>query len=523
MLDIGYFSLPVVGLTAIFTGMVLALQSYTGFARFSAESAVATVVVLSVTRELGPVIAGLMVAGRVGAAMAAEIGTMRVTDQIDALTTLSTDPLRYLVLPRLLAGLITLPLLVLVADIIGVFGGYLVGVYKFGFNPEAYLARTEQYLETSDVVSGLVKAAVFGFIVALMGCYHGYHSRGGAQGVGQATTYAVVSASILILVLRLRHHPGLVRAMSDIGSRAMPKISVRGLRKSFGRNRVLDGIDIDCMAAESLVIIGGSGTGKSVLVKCILGLLRPDAGSVAIDGVETVGLRHKARERLLQKCGMLFQGSALFELAAGVGECRVWVDPGSRHGAGCGEGHRARQARCGRARPRSRRIAPGRAVGRHAKARRIGARDRRRSRNHLFRRADHRARPDHGRRHQRSDREMQCANWARPRSRSPTTWSAHARSATASRCCTRGRSSGMARRPRSIIQPTLMSINSSTAVPRGRFAWRSARYDGAPPDSPIAEAVSRWPAHNPALPVSNAARFTPNGPADAMAAAPGTA
>ena len=199
MVDIGYFSLPVVGLTAIFTGMVLALQSYTGFSQFAAEAAVATVVVLSVTRELGPVIAGLMVAGRVGAAMAAEIGTMRVTDQIDALTTLSTNPLRYLVLPRLIAGLVTLPLLVVVADIIGVFGGYLVGVYRFGFNPSAYLARTQQYLETSDVVSGLVKAAAFGFIVALMGCYHGYYSRGGAQGVGQATTAAVVSASILIL------------------------------------------------------------------------------------------------------------------------------------------------------------------------------------------------------------------------------------------------------------------------------------------------------------------------------------
>ncbi len=199
MVEIGYFSLPVVGLTAIFTGMVLALQSYTGFSRFAAESAVATVVVLSVTRELGPVIAGLMVAGRVGAAMAAEIGTMRVTDQIDALTTLSTNPLRYLVLPRLIAGLVTLPLLVVVADVIGVFGGYLVAVYRFGFNPAAYLARTQQYLELGDVVSGLVKAAVFGFLVALMGCYHGYYSRGGAQGVGQATTAAVVSASILIL------------------------------------------------------------------------------------------------------------------------------------------------------------------------------------------------------------------------------------------------------------------------------------------------------------------------------------
>src|SRR5438552_6086107 len=173
MVNIGYFSLPVVGLTAIFTGMVLALQSHTGFSRFAAEGAVATVVVLSVTRELGPVITGLMVAGRVGAAMAAEIGTMRVTDQIDALTTLSTDPLRYLVLPRLLAGLLTLPVLVFVADIVGVFGGYLVGTYKLSFNPVNYLTQTEQYLETIDVVSGLVEAARFGLITALMAWSHG--------------------------------------------------------------------------------------------------------------------------------------------------------------------------------------------------------------------------------------------------------------------------------------------------------------------------------------------------------------
>lgn len=199
-IQIGYFSLPVVGLTALFTGMVLALQSYTGFARFNAEGAVATVVVLSVTRELGPVIAGLMVAGRVGAAMAAEIGTMRVTEQIDALTTLSTDPLRYLVLPRLIAGILTLPCLVIIADIIGVFGGFIVGTYRLNFDPVAYLTQTERYLGAGDVVSGLAKAAVFGFIVTLMGCYQGYHSKGGAQGVGQATTYAVVSASILILL-----------------------------------------------------------------------------------------------------------------------------------------------------------------------------------------------------------------------------------------------------------------------------------------------------------------------------------
>ena len=201
MLDIGYYSLPVVGLTALFTGMVLALQSYTGFARFQAEGAVATVVVLSMTRELGPVIAGLMVAGRIGASMAAEIGTMRVTEQIDALVTLSTNPFKYLVVPRILAGVAMLPLLVLIADIIGVLGGYLVAVYKLNFNAAAYLKQTADYLQWMDVISGLVKAAVFGFLIAMLGCFHGYNSGGGAQGVGRATTNSVVSSSIMILVM----------------------------------------------------------------------------------------------------------------------------------------------------------------------------------------------------------------------------------------------------------------------------------------------------------------------------------
>lgn len=200
MVEIGYYSLPVIGLTAIFTGAVLALQSYSGFSRFSAESSIPMVVALSITRELGPVLAGLMVAGRIGASFAAEIGTMRVTEQIDALVTLSTNPFKYLVFPRLIAGLLMLPLLVVVADIIGIFGGYLVSVQKLGFSPGPYLNNTFDFLEVRDVVSGLVKAAAFGFIVALMGCYHGYHSKGGAQGVGAATTNAVVSASILILL-----------------------------------------------------------------------------------------------------------------------------------------------------------------------------------------------------------------------------------------------------------------------------------------------------------------------------------
>ncbi|MBX2834302.1 MAG: ABC transporter permease [Micavibrio sp.] len=200
IMNIGYYSLPVVGMTALFTGMVLALQSYTGFTRFNAEGAIAGVVVLSVTRELAPVLAGLMVAGRVGASIAAEIGTMRVTEQIDALVTLSVNPFKYLIAPRIVAATLTLPILVLIGDIIGIYGGYVVAIYNLGFNPTSYISQTLDVLTTMDVVSGLVKAAVFGFIVAIMGCYHGFNSGRGAQGVGAATTSAVVSASILILL-----------------------------------------------------------------------------------------------------------------------------------------------------------------------------------------------------------------------------------------------------------------------------------------------------------------------------------
>lgn len=199
-IEIGYYSLPVVGLTAIFAGMVLALQSYVGFARFAAEAAIPKLVALSITRELSPVLAGLMIAGRIGAAMAAELGTMRVTEQIDALTTLSTNPLQYLVVPRLLAAVVMMPFLVLIGDILGIFGGYLVSVYRLDFNAAVYLANTLEFLQPLDIISGLTKAAVFGFIVALLGCYHGFYSRGGAQGVGTATTNAVVSASIFILI-----------------------------------------------------------------------------------------------------------------------------------------------------------------------------------------------------------------------------------------------------------------------------------------------------------------------------------
>ena len=200
LLRIGYFSLPVVGLTALFTGAALALQIWSGGDRFNAGTVVPSIVAIGIVRELGPVLGGLMVAGRVSSSIAAELGTMRVTEQIDALTTLSTDPMKYLVLPRVLAGTLALPMLVAIGDVIGIFGGYLVGITRLGFNSGAYINNTLDFLTAADVASSLVKATAFGFLLALMGCYHGFHSGRGAQGVGEATTNAVVSASILILV-----------------------------------------------------------------------------------------------------------------------------------------------------------------------------------------------------------------------------------------------------------------------------------------------------------------------------------
>ena len=200
LVEIGFYSLPVVALTTLFSGMVIAIQTYEAVSKFSAEGAVSMVVLVAVTRELAPVMAALMVAGRIGAAMAAEIGTMRVTEQIDALVTLRTNPVQYLIVPRVVAGTLMMPLLVLIGDVIGICGGYLVGVTKMDFNATTYLVNTWNTLKAMDIISGMTKAAVFGFIITILGCYHGFKSQGGAQGVGQATTNAVVSSSILILI-----------------------------------------------------------------------------------------------------------------------------------------------------------------------------------------------------------------------------------------------------------------------------------------------------------------------------------
>lgn len=199
MIAIGFYSLPVVGLSAIFIGAALALNIYTGGSRYGAEQFVPNIVVLGITRELGVTITGLMLAGRVSAGIAAEIGAMRVTEQIDALKTLSANPYRYLYAPRFLAGVITLPLLVVIADIIGVLGGWAVSVFGLGFDSTTYLRNTVDFVTTEDIAVGLIKAVVFGGVIALMGCYHGDKSTAGATGVGRAATFAMVGAAVLIL------------------------------------------------------------------------------------------------------------------------------------------------------------------------------------------------------------------------------------------------------------------------------------------------------------------------------------
>lgn len=200
MVRVGVLSIPVVLLTALFTGMVMSLQTFSVLVRVNAESFTGSIVALSMVRELAPVLGGLMIAGRCGSAMGAELGTMRVTEQIDALEVLATNPVHYLVVPRVWATALTLPMLIVLADVVGIAGGYLVSVVLMGANPVSFLHRSFQYMEMSDVMSGLIKAFVFGFIIALVGCQKGYHTRGGAKGVGRATTQAVVTASISVLI-----------------------------------------------------------------------------------------------------------------------------------------------------------------------------------------------------------------------------------------------------------------------------------------------------------------------------------
>ena len=197
--QIGWMSLPVLGLTALFTGGALALQIYAGGSRFYAEQVVPAIVAIGMARELGPVLGGLIVAARVASSIAAEIGTMKVTEQLDALTSLSTNPIKYLVVPRVLAATLSLPALIAIGDSIGILGGYLVGINRLDFSSSTYLASTASMLQISDIFSGIIKGVFFGFIIALSGCFNGFYASNGAEGVGKATKSSVVAACVFIL------------------------------------------------------------------------------------------------------------------------------------------------------------------------------------------------------------------------------------------------------------------------------------------------------------------------------------
>lgn len=196
---VGIESLPIVSLVGLFIGVILALQTAYQMQKLSSEIYIANIVALSIVRELGPVITSLIVAGRCGAAVTAELGTMKVTEQIDALETLATNPVKYLVVPRFLAFTFMLPLLTLYANIIGIMGGYLICVYRLGISSSMYLNMTFDSLQIKDLVTGLIKTLVFGIIISMVGCLEGMRTEGGAEGVGKATTVSVVLSFILII------------------------------------------------------------------------------------------------------------------------------------------------------------------------------------------------------------------------------------------------------------------------------------------------------------------------------------
>jgi phospholipid/cholesterol/gamma-HCH transport system permease protein len=200
MVRVGVDSIPVVFLTTLFTGMVLALQTHNAFAKFNATSLVGAVVALSLMQELSPVLSALMVTGRVGSSMAAEIGSMRITEQIDALTALATEPVQYLFVPRVLASILMMPLLVVMGDVVGMYGGYLVAVNLLGSNPVTYFENSFEHVDMNDFTAGLIKAAVFGLLFSVVACVRGYYTVGGAEGVGRSTTQAVVVGSLAILL-----------------------------------------------------------------------------------------------------------------------------------------------------------------------------------------------------------------------------------------------------------------------------------------------------------------------------------
>ena len=293
--------------------MVLALQGEAALSRLSAESTIPQIVAISILRELGPVVAGLMLAGRVGSSIAAELSTMRVNEQVDALTTMSIDPWHYLIAPRVLAALIALPVLVVVANVIGIGGGYLIAVFQLDFDGTRFLTTILGFIQPQSWALSLTKALIFGAIVGLFGCYMGFNARGGAQGVGLATTNAVVASSIALLLADLVITLAFFRLVGEPMTQIPKAFRLETCTKILEPHRFFQALISAWIKASRLAILGRSGTGKSVLFKCIVGLMTPEQGDVSIDGQSLSTATSRQREALLAKIAVVFQGSALFD------------------------------------------------------------------------------------------------------------------------------------------------------------------------------------------------------------------
>ncbi len=300
---IGFRSLIIILLTGAFTGMVLALQLYLTLTRFGSEAFLGPALAISIIRELGPVLSALMVTGRAGSALTAEIGIMRITEQIDALTVMALNPMRYLVAPSILAGVLTFPLITAIFDAMGLLGGHLIAVELLGLSSGTYFGEIKTFVDMGDILTGFWKSLSFGVIVTWVATYKGFYVGHGAEGVARATTQSVVLASVLILVWDY--------FMGSVLPFAL--IKVQGLTKSFRGQPVLRGIDLEVPTGSITGVIGRSGGGKTVLLRHLIGLLRPDAGSILVEGVDITRLSGAELDAIRRRYGVVFQGGALFD------------------------------------------------------------------------------------------------------------------------------------------------------------------------------------------------------------------
>ncbi len=285
---LGADSLPIVLLTMLCTGMVFSVQTAKEFVALGASGTVGGIVAIAMGRELVPVLTGVVVAGRIGAAIAAELGTMKVTEQIDALRVMATSPVQYLVVPRFLAIAMMMPVLVVFGNFIGNAGGYFVAHYYADIGSMTYLNSIRQLCVTFDVVGGMIKGVVFGAIISIVGCFKGLNAKQGAEGVGLATTASVVLSIILIFIFDY-------------------------FLTAFGEKKVLQGVDLEVKKGETMAVIGPSGTGKSTILKVLIGLLEPTGGKVCIEGQDVSHLTEEEWNEIRKHIGMVFQYSALFD------------------------------------------------------------------------------------------------------------------------------------------------------------------------------------------------------------------